>query len=569
MIKNEKNEDTRPNRKNFRLLAGFVGCILLCSCISTACVSAVVLPRISAVKSSNTNEDEKTISAAKEQLVRDTVKSSVGEYLQENSILVTDEDVNEISRIIMQGVEEQTSTTEVELQEIEKWVEESIQNINEYSSVENKSEITVCDLTRGVDFDLKSYIDNEVVPSVVASIQMNTDDIIEVNERLNSLGDDYECYKTETDCIIDKIQSSINSSSPCTDESIVDVSKELSLLCEKYDAFVENVDSEMEEIHNTLDEKVKLSEFESFKEKYEAYKEDVGNTVSDIEVSLGKLNEEKADQSTVALLTENFNNLQSTYASFTGADGEFAVLNDRVTSNETVTADLEERIEQLENELENAHPVGSLYMSFGDENPAELYGGTWKKVEDTFLMCAGSTYPVGSAGGNNTVTLSAENIPELTVSGSTNEKKGVSTTENGSYDGTITTNGSYAGGTYASSVSGDHTHSTPNGTVFMSAMGGNQIYEIVPGAVSGSVKWLWPGEGYSSFTQVSNSGNHSHTVSIPGQTIISKGNLSIENHSHIVDIPSLDVTGSYENNNLQGVDITNKYVAVNVWKRIS
>ena len=154
----------------------------------------------------------------------------------------------------MQGVEEQTSTTEVELQEIEKLVEESIQNINECSNEENKSKIMMCDLTRGGDFDLKSYIDNEVVPSVVASIQMNTDDIIEVNERLNSLGDDYECYKTETDCIIDKIQSSINSSSPCTDESIVDVSKELSLLCEKYDAFVENVDSEMEEIHDTLDE---------------------------------------------------------------------------------------------------------------------------------------------------------------------------------------------------------------------------------------------------------------------------------------------------------------------------
>lgn len=46
------------------------------------------------------------------------------------------------------------------------------------------------------------------------------------------------------------------------------------------------------------------------------------------------------------------------------------------------------------------YPVGSLYISVNDVSPANLFGGTWEKIEDRFLLAASSTYAVGTTGGN-------------------------------------------------------------------------------------------------------------------------------------------------------------------------
>jgi hypothetical protein len=49
--------------------------------------------------------------------------------------------------------------------------------------------------------------------------------------------------------------------------------------------------------------------------------------------------------------------------------------------------------------VERDHPVGSLYISENPTSPAELYGGTWERIEGKFIMGASDTYPVGSTGG--------------------------------------------------------------------------------------------------------------------------------------------------------------------------
>lgn len=58
-----------------------------------------------------------------------------------------------------------------------------------------------------------------------------------------------------------------------------------------------------------------------------------------------------------------------------------------------------------------AYPVGSLYMSTEATSPASLFGGTWERVKDTFIMAAGDTYAAGSTGGAASVSLSASQIP--------------------------------------------------------------------------------------------------------------------------------------------------------------
>lgn len=50
----------------------------------------------------------------------------------------------------------------------------------------------------------------------------------------------------------------------------------------------------------------------------------------------------------------------------------------------------------------NIYPVGSIYMSVNNTNPANLFGGTWEQIKDRFLLSAGSSYANGSTGGSAT-----------------------------------------------------------------------------------------------------------------------------------------------------------------------
>ena len=69
------------------------------------------------------------------------------------------------------------------------------------------------------------------------------------------------------------------------------------------------------------------------------------------------------------------------------------------------------------NILELVYPVGSIYMSVNSTDPGTLFGGTWTRLTDTFLLAAGSTYAADNGthttatGGAATVQLNADNLP--------------------------------------------------------------------------------------------------------------------------------------------------------------
>lgn len=46
--------------------------------------------------------------------------------------------------------------------------------------------------------------------------------------------------------------------------------------------------------------------------------------------------------------------------------------------------------------VERDHPVGSLYISENPTSPAELYGGTWERIEDCTIWGASSIHPAGT-----------------------------------------------------------------------------------------------------------------------------------------------------------------------------
>lgn len=67
-------------------------------------------------------------------------------------------------------------------------------------------------------------------------------------------------------------------------------------------------------------------------------------------------------------------------------------------------------------------PVGSIYLSLTTDNPTNLFGGTWERIKDTFLLAAGDTYALGGTGGSATHlhetqghTLTSNEIPSTEV----------------------------------------------------------------------------------------------------------------------------------------------------------
>ena len=61
--------------------------------------------------------------------------------------------------------------------------------------------------------------------------------------------------------------------------------------------------------------------------------------------------------------------------------------------------------------FDDIYPIGSIYMSVNSTSPATLFGGTWERIKDTFLLSSGDTYSNGSTGGSATVSLSASQMP--------------------------------------------------------------------------------------------------------------------------------------------------------------
>lgn len=59
----------------------------------------------------------------------------------------------------------------------------------------------------------------------------------------------------------------------------------------------------------------------------------------------------------------------------------------------------------------NIYRVGSIYMSIDPTDPSTLFGGTWERIKDRFLLSAGDTYAAGATGGEATHTLTVNELP--------------------------------------------------------------------------------------------------------------------------------------------------------------
>ena len=150
----------------------------------------------------------------------------------------------------------------------------------------------------------------------------------------------------------------------------------------------------------------------------------------------------------------------------TTGDSEPQLINKNV--GETVTdGSVVWTVQNIRTTALDAYPVGSIYMSVNSTSPAILFGGTWEAMPaGRVLLAQGKNYAAGSTGGEATHTLTINEMPAHSHSGTTNS-------------------------------TGDHTHSSY-------------------GAQGGTRKSNWAGanDNYDPNYPTGSAGTHSHTVSI-------------------------------------------------------
>lgn len=62
-----------------------------------------------------------------------------------------------------------------------------------------------------------------------------------------------------------------------------------------------------------------------------------------------------------------------------------------------------------------AWPIGSIYMTVSNTSPESLFGGTWERISERFLLGASSSYPAGSTGGEFAHTLTQSELPNYSL----------------------------------------------------------------------------------------------------------------------------------------------------------
>lgn len=61
--------------------------------------------------------------------------------------------------------------------------------------------------------------------------------------------------------------------------------------------------------------------------------------------------------------------------------------------------------------LDVMYPIGSIYLSTASSDPATLFGGTWQRIKDRFLLAAGDAYSAGGTGGEAIHKLTTSEMP--------------------------------------------------------------------------------------------------------------------------------------------------------------
>ena len=113
-----------------------------------------------------------------------------------------------------------------------------------------------------------------------------------------------------------------------------------------------------------------------------------------------------------AELTETVNELSTKVSTIeTNVSNNSEQIGENSSDIKTAKSDITTLKSEVDAIIDKIYPVGSIYLAMNSTNPSTLFGGTWERIKDRFLLACGDTYANGSTGGEATHTLVGEEIP--------------------------------------------------------------------------------------------------------------------------------------------------------------
>ena len=164
--------------------------------------------------------------------------------------------------------------------------------------------------------------------------------------------------------------------------------------------------------------------------------------------------------------------------------------------------------DQMQATASKLYPVGSVYISFNATDPSTLFGGTWQRLKDTFLLANGDSYAPNTTGGSATKTISVDNLPShthscSTVGNHTHTRGSMNIT--GSIRATDSTEVFTSADEFTTSGALSVTNRTSIGSTYTSEGAGYQ-------GISFNAQDGWSGE-------TSSNGSHTHTIGNTGSSL--------------------------------------------------
>ena len=201
------------------------------------------------------------------------------------------------------------------------------------------------------------------------------------------------------------------------------------------------------------------------------------------------------------------------------------------------------------------YPVGAVYLSTAQTSPAALFGGTWQRIEDRFLLAAGSDYAAGDTGGSARQHLMPENLPshshEYSKAGTETERTTLSAAQLPAHSHYYQKSDSVTGSTRLTvNQIPAHTHD-----VVVKNTSGTSVAIATASSASGLGK-----SGYT--TETGGGQGHTHTVGTHEASTENEGSGIGHAHSITSASSQTGATGG-------GVSFSNMppYLAVYVWRR--
>lgn len=169
---------------------------------------------------------------------------------------------------------------------------------------------------------------------------------------------------------------------------------------------------------------------------------------------------DKATQATRATQDAAGRNLTVTYATKAelndkqGTISDLATIRSGAALGATALQSVPSEYSPTLDVLKAVYPVGAIYISTVSTSPQTLFGfGTWERIQDRFLLSAGSSYGAGSTGGEATHKLTKNETPAHTHTRGTMEIYGALTERPCSSSAEILN--SKADGAFKSTMKGD------------------------------------------------------------------------------------------------------------------